>query len=164
MILYRKIRLVVFSPVWHPEVHGVRPEWRVRQGCGDRRIVQESLFFHHGELVVAAHPQIWWPQTDHAVISQICVLLGDYAHTSHFFGPVLDGRVAPKLLVVVVPATIGNEKKTPSGKYLQLYLSVMFEHLSFRENNQEGRQPYTFVGSFYGKRPIIMLIGQCLGC
>lgn len=96
--------MTALSPVGHAEVHGVRPERRVGQWRGDGRVVQESLFLHHGELVVAAHPQIGRPQADHAVVDQVGVLFRDYAHAGHLFGPVLHGGVAPELLVVVVPA------------------------------------------------------------
>ena len=40
--------------MWHAEVHGVWPKWGVCEWCGDCGIVQESLFFHHGELIVSA--------------------------------------------------------------------------------------------------------------
>jgi len=114
--------------VGHSEVHGVRPERRVGQGCSDRRIVQESLFLHHGELVVAAHAQIRRPQTDDAVVCQIGVLFGDYAHTGHFLGPVLDGGVAPELFVVVVPVTrqyiITNVKDETSEFYTSSYYDI----------------------------------------
>lgn len=95
----------------HAEVHCVRPERRIGQGRGDRRIVQESLFFHHGELVVSANAQIRRPQTDHAVVGQIRVFLRDYAHAGHFFGPILHGGVAPELLVVVVPVYVEHAKR-----------------------------------------------------
>lgn len=94
------------SPVWHAEVHCVRPERRVGQRRSDGWVVQESLFFHHGELVVAAHAQVRRPKAHHAVVGQVRVFLRDYAHTSHFLGPVFDGGVAPKLFVVVVSAKI----------------------------------------------------------
>lgn len=89
----------------HAEVHCVRPQWRIGQRRGDRRIVQESLFFHHRELVVAAHAQVRRPQANHAVIGQVRVFLGDYTHTGHFLGPIFHGGVAPELFVVVVPVT-----------------------------------------------------------
>ncbi len=38
------------APVGHPEVHGVGPEGRVLERGGDGRVVEEGLFFHHGEL------------------------------------------------------------------------------------------------------------------
>lgn len=62
------------------------------------------MFFHHGELIIAAHAQVRRSQTDYAVVRQVGVLLGDDAHAGHFFGPVLDRGVAPELFVVVVPA------------------------------------------------------------
>lgn len=46
---------VAVATMGHTEVHGVRPQRRVAQGCGDGRIVQEGLFFHHRELVVTTH-------------------------------------------------------------------------------------------------------------
>lgn len=89
----------------HTEVHRVRPKWRVGQGSSDGGVVQKRLFFHHGELVVSSDAQVRRPQADHAVVGQICVLFGDYAHTGHFLGPVLDRGVAPELFVIVVSAS-----------------------------------------------------------
>lgn len=100
------------SPVRHAEVHGVRPEWRVGQRGRDRRVVQERLFLHHGELVVAAHAQVRRPQPDHAVVGQVRVLLRDDTHAGHLLGPVLHGGVAPELLVIVVPATMVRTRPT----------------------------------------------------
>lgn len=45
---------VSVTAVRHAEVHCVRPKWRVVQRGSDCRVVQESLFLHHGELIVAA--------------------------------------------------------------------------------------------------------------
>lgn len=87
----------------HPEIHGVRPQRRVVQGSGDGGIVEEGLLLHHGELIITADPQIRRPDADHAVISQIRELLGDDPHAGHLLSPVIDGRVRPEALVVIMP-------------------------------------------------------------
>lgn len=91
------------TTVRHSEVHGVRPERRIVQGRGDSGVVQEGLFLHHGELIVTADPQIRRPDADHAVVREIGELLGDDPHAGHLLGPIVDGRVRPEALVVIVP-------------------------------------------------------------
>jgi hypothetical protein len=97
---------VSVAAMGHPEVHGVRPEGWVAEGSGDGGVVQEGLFLHHGELVVAAHSQVRSSDSDHAVVGQVGVLLGDDPHAGHLFGPVVDGGVGPEALVVIVTEII----------------------------------------------------------
>lgn len=93
---------VAVTTVGHPEVQGVGPERRVVQGSGDGAVVEEGLLLHHGELVVATDTQVGGAHSDHGVVGQVGVLLDDDAHASHFLGPVVNGGVAPELLVIVV--------------------------------------------------------------
>lgn len=87
----------------HPEVHGVRPQRGIVQGRGDGGVVQEGLLLHHGELIVTADSQIRRSHAHHAVVRQIGELLGDDPHTGHLLRPIVDGRVRPETLVVIMP-------------------------------------------------------------
>jgi len=93
---------VAVTTVGHSEVEGVGPERRVVQGSGDGAVIEEGLFFHHGELVVATDTQVGSAHSNDGVVGQVGVLLDDDTHTSHFLGPVVNGGVAPELLVIVV--------------------------------------------------------------
>ena len=101
----RAVLEVAVAAMWHPEVHGVWPERRVGQGGGDGGVVEEGLFLHHGELVVAAHPQVGGSDADYAVVCDIRVLFHDNSHPCHFLSPVVNGGVRPQLFVIVVAAT-----------------------------------------------------------
>lgn len=94
---------ISMAAVRHPEVHGVRPQWGIVQGRSDGGIVQEGLLLHHGELIVTADPQIRCSHAHHAVVRQIGILLGDDPHAGHLLGPIVDGRVRPEALVVIMP-------------------------------------------------------------
>lgn len=94
---------IAVATVWHAEVHGVWPQRRVREGRCDGRVIQEGLFLHHGELVVTTNAQVRRADTYHAVVRQVGEFLDDDSCTCHFLGPVVDGGVAPELLVVIVP-------------------------------------------------------------
>lgn len=96
---------VTMTPVWHAEVHGVWPQWRVGERRCDSRVVQKSLFLHHGELVITTHAQVWRADTYDAVVGKVGEFLDDDSCTSHFFSPVVDRGVAPELLIVIVPKT-----------------------------------------------------------
>lgn len=99
----RTVLQISVTPVGHSKVHGIRPERRVAQRSSDGGIVQESLFLHHGELVVASDSQIRSSDTYDAVVGDVGVLLDDDPHTGHLLGPVVYSGVAPELLVVVMP-------------------------------------------------------------
>lgn len=94
---------VAVATVWHAEVHGVRPQRRVREGRCDGRVIQEGLFLHHGELVVTTYTQVWCADTYHAVVRQVGEFLDDDSCTCHFLGPIVDGGVTPELLVIIMP-------------------------------------------------------------
>ena len=93
---------VAVAAVGHPEVHGVRPERRVLEGGSDGRVVEEGLLLHHGELVVAAHPEVGGPQADDRVVGDVAKLVNDEPGAGHLLGPVVHARLGPKGLVVVV--------------------------------------------------------------
>lgn len=113
---------VTVAAVRHTEVHGVRPKWRVGQRSGDGRIVQESLLFHHGELVVSTDSQIWGTDSDHRVVRQVGELFDDDTHTGHFLGPVIDGSVGPEAFVIVV--AMGREERKNLVVYLMTRLCM----------------------------------------
>lgn len=94
---------VSVAAVWHAEVHGVRPQWWVREGRCDSGVVEEGLFLHHGELVVTTHAQVRRSDPHHAVVGKVGEFLDDDPRTCHFLGPVVDCGVTPELLVVIVP-------------------------------------------------------------
>lgn len=93
---------ISMATVWHLEVHGVWPEWWIRQWCGDGGIVQERLFFHHSELVVATDAQVWSTDTNNGIVGDVGVFFDDDSHTGHFLGPVVNGGIRPETLIVVV--------------------------------------------------------------
>ena len=101
----RAVLQVTMTAVWHAEVHGVWPQWRVGERCCDSRVVQKGLLLHHGELVITTHTQVWRADAHDAVVSKVGEFLDDDSCTSHFLGPVVDRGVTPELLIVIVPKT-----------------------------------------------------------
>lgn len=64
-------------------------------------------------------PQIRCTEPDDRVIRNVCVLLDDDSHSSHFLCPVIDRRVGPKVLVVVVRDGVGRDFMTTAMEFLQ---------------------------------------------
>ena len=93
---------VAVTPVRHLEVHGVGPERRILEGGSDGGIVEESLLFHHGELVIATDPEVRSPEAHHRVVSDGGELLDDQPGAGHLPGPVLCPGLRPEGLVIVV--------------------------------------------------------------
>ena len=88
--------------VRHPEVQRVRPQRRVTEWGRDGTVVQEGLFFHHEELIVATDPQVWCPDTDDAVIRDVGEAFNDEPRSGHFLGPGFHVSLGPVLLTRVV--------------------------------------------------------------
>lgn len=86
----RALLQVTVATVGHAEVQGVRPQWRVLKRGSDGRIVQESLLFHHGKLVVATNTQIRSAHTNDRIVGDVGEFIDDQTGTSHFLGPVID--------------------------------------------------------------------------
>lgn len=95
---------IAVTTMRHAEIHSVGPQRRVRQWGGNRAVVQESLFFHHRELIVASHTEVRRTDTYDAVVGNVCELFDNYSHAGHFLTPVIDRSVAPEAFVVIVPA------------------------------------------------------------
>ena len=93
---------ITVAPVGHAEVHGVGPEWGVLERSGDGRVIEESLFFHHGELIVASDPEVWSTKTDDRVVSDVGELVDDQPAAGHLFGPLVNAGIGPEELVGVV--------------------------------------------------------------
>lgn len=102
---------ITVATMWHLEVHCVWPERWIRQWCGDCGIVQERLFFHHCELIVAADTQIWCSHTNHGIVGDVGVFFDDYSHASHFLGPVINGCVRPKTFIIVMSVYVSRMKE-----------------------------------------------------
>lgn len=94
---------VAVTTVWHFEVHGVWPKRWIRQGGGNSWVIQESLFLHHCELVVATDSKIWSTDTHNRIISDVSILFDDDSHASHFFGPVINSGIWPETFFVIMP-------------------------------------------------------------
>jgi len=90
------------APVGHAEVHGVGPEWGVLKRCGDGRVIEESLFFHHGELVVASNPKVWGAKTNNGVVGDVGELVDDQSAAGHLLGPFVNAGSGPEELIGVV--------------------------------------------------------------
>lgn len=93
---------VAVATMWHAEVHGVGPEWRIRQRCRDGGVIQEGLLLHHGELIVASDTQVGSTHTHNRVIRNIRIFLNNDPHAGHFLSPIVDGRVRPEAFLIVV--------------------------------------------------------------
>ena len=96
--------LVAVAVVGHAEVERVRPQWRILQGNGDGRIVEEGLLFDHGELVVAADAQVRGAHTHDRVVGDVGELVDDETRAGHFLGPVVHRSVRPESLVLLMTA------------------------------------------------------------
>jgi len=81
---------ITMASVGHSEVHGVRPERRVLKGSSDGGVIQESLFFHHGELVVATDTEVRSTKTHNRVVGDVGKLVNDEPGSSHLLGPVVN--------------------------------------------------------------------------
>jgi hypothetical protein len=103
---------VAVAAVRHAEVEGVRPQRRVLERSRDGGIVEESLLFHHGELVVAADTQVRSAHANNRVVGDVGELVDDQTSSSHLLGPVVDGSRRPERLVIVVAA----EKRKNEGQ------------------------------------------------
>ena len=93
---------VSVAPVGHSEVHGVRPQRWVLQWRGDGGIVQKSLLFHHGELVVTTYTEVRGTQTQNGVVSDVSEFVDDQSGAGHFFSPIIDCGISPEKLIVVM--------------------------------------------------------------
>ena len=98
---------VTVAPVGHSEVESVRPQWRVLQGSRDGGVVEETLFLHHGELVVPTNPEERRSQTDNGVVSDVGELLSDQPGAGHLSGPLVNAGFGPESLVDVVSDGVG---------------------------------------------------------
>ena len=98
----RAVLQVAVATVRHAEVKSVGPERRVLQRRRDGRIVEEGLFFHHGELVVAADAQVRRSHADDRVVGDVGEFVDNQTGAGHFFGPVVNGGRRPETLVIVV--------------------------------------------------------------
>lgn len=102
--------------VRHSEVEGVGPQRRIAEGCGDGGVVQEGLFFHHKELVVASNSQVWSPYTHNRIVGDVGESLDYKTHTSHFFSPSLGAGLTPVLFIRVVTAIQIRNGSSITGK------------------------------------------------
>lgn len=93
---------IAMTAMGHAEVHGIWPQWWVRQRSCNGRVVEEGLLLHHGELIVAADTQIWRTHTHNRIVRNIRIFLNDNPHAGHFLGPVIDRCVRPETLLIVV--------------------------------------------------------------
>lgn len=93
---------IAVTAMGHTEVHGIGPQWRIGQGRGDGRVIEERLLLHHGELIVAAHAQIRCTHTHNRIVRNVGVFLNNDSHASHFLGPVIDCGIRPEALLVIV--------------------------------------------------------------
>jgi len=103
----RTILAVTVTSVWHTEVKGVWPKWRVRKWRRDCGIVEEGLFLHHEELGVSSHPEVWRPDADNGVVGDVGETFHDETDTRHLLSPILSGSLGPILLVVLVGDGVG---------------------------------------------------------
>lgn len=106
------------APVRHSEVHGVWPKGWVLEWSSDRRIVKESLFLHHGELIVAANSEVRSPKTDNRVISDVGKLVNDKSRSSHLLGPVIHGCLSPEKFIIVVSDGVSGDFMTHEVHFL----------------------------------------------
>lgn len=93
---------VAVAAMGHAEVHGVGPQWGVRQGRRDGGVIEEGLLLHHGELIVATHTQVRSTHTHNRIVCNVRILLNDDPHASHLLGPVINGGVRPETFLIVV--------------------------------------------------------------
>lgn len=103
---------ITVALVRHAEVHGVRPQGNVLQWSSDGRIVEESLLFHHGELIVASHTEIRGTKTHDRVVGDIGVLVNDQSGSSHLLSPIINTGLGPEGLVVIVSDGMSSDLVT----------------------------------------------------
>lgn len=114
----RALLQVAVAAVRHAEVERVRPQRRVLQRSRDGRVVEESLLFHHGELVVAADAQVRSAHTHDRVVGDVGEFVDDETGAGHLLGPVVNGSRRPERLVIVVTVMNqfkNNKKQKKSG-------------------------------------------------
>ena len=121
---------VAVAAVRHFEIESVGPEGRILQRGGDRGVVQESLFFHHGELEVAADTEVGSAQAHDRVICNVGEFLNDEARTGHLPRPVVDACVGPEGLTVVVGDGVGGNLVSQSVHILHGgVVGVLMRHI-----------------------------------
>jgi hypothetical protein len=100
---------VAMAPVGHSEVESVGPQGRVLQGSRDGGVVEETLFLHHGELVVPTDPEERRSQTENGVVSVVGEFLYDQPGAGPLPGPLVNAGFGPECLVVVVSDGVGGD-------------------------------------------------------
>ena len=93
----------------HPEVKCVGPKWRILQRSSDGGIIEEVLFFHHSELVIASNPEVRSTETHNGVVRDVGELLRDESATCHLLGPIVDTCLGPEGFVLVVRHRVGGD-------------------------------------------------------
>jgi len=115
----RTVLKIPVTLVRHPEVHGVGPEGWIREGGRHGRVVEEGLLLHHDELIVPTHAEVRGPESHDGIVRNVRELLDDDPHASHFLGPVIHGRIRPKVFIIIVCDGVGGNLMTPTMKILQ---------------------------------------------
>ena len=100
------------TPVRHPEVHGVRPEWRVLERGSDGGVIEEGLLFHHGELVVATDPEVRGAKANNRIVGDVGKLVDDQTAAGHLLGPLVNAGIGPEELVRVVGDGVSSDLVT----------------------------------------------------
>ena len=103
---------VTMTPMWHSEVHGVRPQGRVPQRSSDGRIVEEGLLLHHRELTVATNPQVRSTESNDRVVCDVGELVNDQPCARHLSCPVVGGCICPVTLVILVSDGVSSDLVT----------------------------------------------------
>ena len=131
---------VTMATVGHAEVHGVGPQRWVLQGSCDGRIIEESLLFHHGELIVATHTKVWCPEADNRVICDVGKLINDETRASHLLGPLVHIGRRPESFIIIVGDGMSSNFVTHSMDFLHSRV------ISILVRNKEGGLDVTAIG------------------
>lgn len=87
---------IAVTSVGHSVEKHVWPQWGILKRGGDCGVIEEEVFLHHGELVVAADSQVRSTDSIDVLVRNIGEVLDYLSCSSHLFAPFFSGSFCPE--------------------------------------------------------------------